>query len=131
MKTAIILVALLGMTCSFSIFKTVPTPSYSVAASQQYVKLAAVAFCDGCLSSWTCKTSSEMEMTDILYIDQPVTKVHGYVGYRPDTQEIIASFRGSNNWENWAEDFVFDKIDYPDCIGCQIHSGFYGDFLSI
>lgn len=60
-----------------------PAPSFNLTASQEIIKFAAVAFCgQECIQSWTCKTASPLKLTDILYIDHPVTKVHGFVGYR-------------------------------------------------
>jgi len=77
-------------------------PNFNVMESMEIVKFAAVAFCDDkCIVPWTCKTTKEHNLTDILYIDHPITKVHGFVGYRPDVNQIIAAFRGSHNWQNW------------------------------
>lgn len=130
MKIGIVLAVVLTITSAFSIYKT-SAPNYNLTESKEFIKLAAVAFCNDCLKKWTCKTTAEMPMTDILYVDQSVTKIHGYVGYMPHKNLIVASFRGSNNWQNWAEDVTFPTVAYPNCLGCRIHSGFYGDYLSI
>ena len=39
----------------------------------------------------------------------------GYTAYNPDTNEIIMSFRGSENTENWIEDIDFLKSDFSKC----------------
>ena len=97
----LVLAILLCSTHAFEII-TQPAPSYNITASQEIVKLAAVAFCgQECLQSWSCKTASPLKLTDILYIDNTVTKVHGFVGYRGETNEIVVSFRGTSNWQNW------------------------------
>ena len=127
----LVLAILLWNTNSFEIL-TQPAASYNITASQEIVKLAAVAFCGGeCLQSWTCKTASPLKLTDILYIDNTATKVHGFVGYREETNEIVVSFRGTNNWQNWIEDANFEKIEFPNCFDCEIHGGFYFDYLSV
>lgn len=96
-----------------------PSPAYNVTESQELVKFAAVAFCDdACIVPWTCKTTKEHPLTDILYIDQAQTKVHGYVGYRPDVNQIIGAFRGSHNTQNWIEDANFEKVPYLACLNC-------------
>lgn len=83
------------------------------------------------MKAWTCKTAGSLKLTDILYIDNTVTKAHGFVGYREQTNQIVVSFRGTSNWQNWFEDGNFEKTDFPDCLGCKIHTGFYSDYLSV
>ena len=46
-------------------------------------------------------------MTDTFYIEQPLTKAAGYVGYHTKNNQIFLSFRGSSNIQNWIEDANF------------------------
>ena len=109
-----------------------PPPSYNITASQEFVHYAAAAFCDDrCIPDWNCKITEKYPLTDILYIDHPVSKIHGYVGYRPTNNQIIAAFRGTDGWRNWIEDANFEKVDFPDCLDCEVHAGFYAAFMSV
>jgi len=42
----------------------------------------------------------------------------------------VLAFRGSSNIQNWIENANFEQAPYPRCLGCQIHAGFYADYLS-
>jgi len=46
------------------------------------------------------------------------------MGYDPESNSIISSFRGSINLVNYIEDADFIKTDYGLCEGCQVHKGF-------
>jgi len=48
-----------------------------------------------------------------------------YVGYNPDYQQIVVSFRGSSDIVNWLNDFDVTQVSYPYCSGCMVHKGFY------
>ncbi len=37
--------------------------------------------------------------------------------------------RGTHNKVNWWEDFNFQLVPYPKCKDCNVHGGFYFDFM--
>lgn len=126
------MLSLLLLLVAASAYKLIeqPAPSYNITASQEIVKLAAVAFCNKeCVESWTCGTGKSIPMTDTFYIEQSITKAAGYVGYHTTNNQIVLSFRGTSNIQNWIEDANFEKIAYPRCKGCELHAGFYADYL--
>jgi hypothetical protein len=85
-----------------------PAPNYNVTASQEIVRLAAVAFCNkACVESWTCKTGKSVAVTDAFYIEHSLTKAAGFVGHMTNTNQIVLSFRGTSNSQNWIEDANF------------------------
>jgi hypothetical protein len=50
------------------------------------------------------------------------------VGKLRDQSGCLVAFRGSDNVMNWVRDFQFWDIRptaFKDCIGCEVHSGFY------
>lgn len=70
-------------------------------------------------------------MTDVAYIKGKVFWANAFIGYESEKNQIIVSFRGSANLQNWIEDFTFDKVPYKHCSKCDIHQGFYEDYLVI
>jgi hypothetical protein len=107
-----------------------PNPTYDPTLSLKYATYASLAFCPRrCLESWSCATGATYpKLVNVTYIENSVTKAAGYIGYDPSTQTLITSWRGSNNIENWIEDFNFEMEDYLSCLYCQIHAGFYNDY---
>ena len=49
----------------------------------------------------------------------------GYVAFNNLSDEVIVSFRGSENIENWITDFEFNSISYPGVPDAKVHDGFY------
>lgn len=105
---------------------------YDVKKSQEWAVFASVAYCPKtCLQNWNCKTSAHETLTDVSYIVYNLTQAPGYIGYNPSRNAIIVSFRGSQNIQNWIENFNFEKVPYVYCLKCEIHSGFYADYLAV
>lgn len=108
---------LIHLTTSFVIEQ--PLPAYNVTDSQDVVRFAAVAFCNKeCVSTWTCKTGLSVPLTNSFYVEHFLTKAAGFVGYSSIRNQIILSFRGSNNVQNWIEDANFEKLPYARCLFC-------------
>lgn len=57
----------------------------------------------------------------------------GYVGYHPQLQEIVVSFRGTHNLDNWIEDLKIlkDKSPFPGCPSGTVATGFAQCYLSL
>lgn len=107
MKTILILVATMAAAIAFEIH-TQPAPNYNITASQELARLAGIAFCGKhCVETWTCGTGKGIPVTDVLYMEHPITKAAGYVGYNSRSNQIVLSFRGSSNAPNWIEDANF------------------------
>ena len=45
----------------------------------------------------------------------------GYAAYDPDTNYIIASFRGTVDNTNVIYDLDIIKVPYPNCLDCEVH----------
>ena len=42
------------------------------------------------------------------------------------------AFRGSSNLDNWIADLSFKQVSaYPKCNGCEVHGGFYDDWVAL
>ncbi len=61
------------------------------------------------------------------------TDLEGYIGILPagDENTVYVVFRGSSSTRNWIADFEVKKVDYPGCLGCQVHHGFYQSVLNV
>ena len=53
------------------------------------------------------------------------TKIEGkgYIGYDSKLNLVIAVFRGSDNIENWINDFKAIYTEYSFCKDCYVHKG--------
>lgn len=58
------------------------------------------------------------------HIQDSSKSTEGYIGYQPDLNAIIISFRGSEDINNWISDLAVIRVDYPYCDGCSVHQGF-------
>jgi hypothetical protein len=101
MKEFVLVLGVLSIAIAFSI-QHQPLPSYNVPASMDLARLSAIAFCGKqCVDSWTCGTGKTIPMLQTFYIEHPLTKAAGYVGYNSRTDQIVLSFRGTSNNLNW------------------------------
>jgi hypothetical protein len=68
-----------------------------------------------------------------LIIENPKWDTRVVLGYDPESNSIISSFRGTSDALNWLEDVVFFKTPYvrDGCENCEVHRGFYGCYNSM
>lgn len=93
---------------------------------------ASLAYCPRpCIDSWNCKSAGSEVLSDVGYVVYNITQAPGYIGYSASRNAIILSFRGSSNIQNWIENLNFEKVPYIHCLRCEIHSGFYADYLGV
>ena len=106
---------------------------YDVTHSKQTAGYASLAYCDNtCLNAWSCKSGSKLPgLTNVTYLAQSITQATGYLGYSSQLNTIIVSFRGSSNIPNWIENLNFEKVPYLFCLRCEIHTGFYADYIAV
>ena len=67
----------------------------------------------------------------MLFRSNPVTKVYGYVGYNEGSQEIVISFRGSDNIANWIVDLDAVQVPFGDYPGVLVHAGFNAGYSGV
>jgi len=68
-------------------------------------------------------------MTHITSLNVTSDGSFGYVGYQ--NGQIIVSFRGSTNTENWITNIDLFKTPYPGVPGANVHEGFFAAFKDI
>jgi hypothetical protein len=95
-STLIVLFALIALSFPFVIKNSVP---YNVKDSSDYAYLAGLAYCPKkCLENWSCKSGEQFSgMVDLSHINNDITLASCYIGYNRPTNQIIISFRGSDN----------------------------------
>ncbi len=120
---------LLTITHSLPIKNAAP---YNAKESQNYAVLSGLAYCPKkCLDNWSCKFSEQFKgMVEVTYINNDLTLAAAFVGYNTQTNQIVLSFRGSANIQNVIQDINVETVSY-NCKGCQVHAGFYNDYLLI
>ena len=56
----------------------------------------------------------------------------GFVAYNAKNDEIVISFRGTVNFQNWATNINFLQMTFPYANnGAQVHRGFYETYMAV
>ena len=82
------------------------------------------------LESWTCKWCKEVpgfEVSTVVNVDA----LQAFVGYDTQYKQVVVSFRGSSNLQDWLDDLDFFKVPYPGVNGGEVHKGFYDAWLDL
>ena len=110
--------------------------SYDEANSKEYWYYNSVAYCQPeNIVNWKVSIVSKLypQMTDLRVYQNAKTDNLAFMGYNPETETIILSFRGSIlSFQNWLfQDLNLFKTNYPKCSGCQVHQGFYQAYKNL
>jgi hypothetical protein len=54
--------------------------------------------------------------------------VFGYVAYNSLENQVVVSFRGSDNIVNWISNIDFLQTTYKNVTDAKVHRGFYGSY---
>ena len=112
---------------------TISSSLFSPARATLFARFSQVAYCSTqqLSSGWSgcdaCQsTDPNFHVTSVIHGDKAKSQVFiGYSNTTSATGNIVVSFRGSDNLENWIKDLDFpQKKAYPKCNGCKIHGGF-------
>eukprot|EP01084_Bolivina_argentea_P234959 395517_1 len=57
--------------------------------------------------------------------------LQAFVGFDVQYNQIVISFRGTHNIEDWMDDFDFIQVKYPGVTGGYIHKGFYDSWMEV
>ena len=107
---------------------SVVSAAYNPTAGLKGVYYSAASYCSAAsVQSWSCgePCSQEAGVTSITPIRNDAKGTFGYVAYNKNANEIVVSFRGSQNIQNWITNIDFGKMNYKDVAGAQVHTGFY------
>jgi len=72
-------------------------------------------------------------LNNITVFEARKTDGAGFVGYSPQTNQIIVAHQGTNplEIEEILDDLEFWKTDYPYCHKCKVHRGFWNTWQSV
>lgn len=83
------------------------------------------------IQAWSCPNckKSGLSLTNVVVTDGGGGRC--YSAYNPAANQIIGTFRGSDDLEDWIHDIDTVKTAYPYCssTNCMVHKGFYQAYL--
>lgn len=65
------------------------------------------------------------------YLQNSTTDTQATLFRQDSTRQLIISYRGSSDLQDFLTDFSFFPVTYPGCTGCMVHVGFYTAWQSI
>lgn len=113
-------------------------PSWNVSTATKYVLYAYAAYNKPTVGAWTCPycVQATNGFVPTVTCTAAKTGAFAYVGYNVNNREIVASFRGSDNIQNWILDFEFFKTPpnttFPGLSRLvQVEEGFWKYYESV
>ncbi|KAL1967435.1 hypothetical protein VTN77DRAFT_3220 [Rasamsonia byssochlamydoides] len=73
-------------------------------------------------------------MSKVSDITNSTTDIHGWILRDDGAREILAVFRGTESVQNYETDtnYTLAPFDtFPECVGCEVHGGYYLAWVSI
>ena len=135
MKTVLALFFLATVTAVTAVLPHEVLPAELQAKAQYQLYAAYGAYChEDDLKSWDCKWCEKMGVAKVYGVLQNATWDGQVFVIQNNASEIIVSFRGSHNIENWIADFTFDKVKltWPGVPkGLEVHRGFLDSYMSL
>eukprot|EP01060_Flectonema_neradi_P013608 TRINITY_DN2034_c1_g1_i1.p1 TRINITY_DN2034_c1_g1~~TRINITY_DN2034_c1_g1_i1.p1 ORF type:complete len:286 (+),score=74.46 TRINITY_DN2034_c1_g1_i1:76-933(+) len=113
--------------------QVLPADLQSKAQYQLYAAYGAYCHEDE-LKDWDCKWCEKLGAAKVYGVQQNITWDGQVFVIRNNASEIIVSFRGSHNIQNWIADFTFDKVElnWPGVPkGLEVHQGFLESYMSL
>jgi hypothetical protein len=100
--------------------------SYSPSRALLFAHFSNAAYCSAAnISYWDCAPCRAADKDFVVSKVVSGGGMQGFVGQAPGN-DIVVSFRGSDNIRNWIDNIDITKTDaYPKCDGCRVHTGFY------
>ena len=127
MKSFISILTFLLMTVSPIVAQT---QGISTALLDRFIQMATI-----CMSTYVgdlCLFPDGLtKVTDIYNAD---TDIYGWILLDTAGSEIILAFRGTESIENYETDTNYTLADFdtfPNCVGCQVHGGYYLAWVSV
>ncbi len=107
-----------------ALFAGLTSAAYSQATGIKSAYYSAAAHCSAStLKSWTCGVACQKNtgVTNVTPIINDAKGTYGWVGYSTKDNQIVVSFRGSVNVENWITNIDFIQTPYKNIAGAQVH----------
>jgi len=112
-------------------------PTFDEATSYRYVYYAYAAYNMPAVGTWNCAYCTNY--TKGFVVTASCNNIsygsYGYVGYHSSYEEIVSSYRGSSDIQNWIEDLYAIKTPpgkaFPGIPNAQVEDGFYAYYESL
>ena len=114
--------------------------SYDHVRSQRSVAFSGIAYCSGTLGkgveNWDCHACKQFPDVVASSFTSSPRNQNGFVAWDPHdgpNGSIVVSFTGTDplKLRQWIEDLDFVLVDYGLCSDCQVHQGFFLNYLSV
>jgi len=134
MKRGVFLLVLL---VCFAQIEGLPFPVYDKTEALTYVLYSDSAYClQPNLAAWNCQycKGDTAGFVFVNYFESDLTDSHVYIGYHPNRDEIIVSFRGSLplSIENWLDDIEYFQSNGPfNGVSTLVHDGFLKSYQAV
>jgi hypothetical protein len=107
---------------------------FSPERAKIFALFSQAAYCSApSLTAWNCTPCQQPEIAGFTVsrvVFGTKSQTQAFVG--SDADDIVVSFRGTDNLENWIKDLDFPKTtSYPKCPTCKVHAGFWGAWLEL
>lgn len=111
----------------------VPGGSYSPILSKKLLYFSYGAYCgESAVKKWSCKWCSQASTTFqvVNYIDEKSSSTELFIGYDSSLNQIIVTYRGSHELQDWITNLNFAKHKAWGSIG-NVHDGFLEAYKSV
>ena len=107
---------------------------FSPVRAKIFAYFSQAAYCSSSsLKAWNCTPCEQPEITGFSVSRVVIgvkSQTQAFVG--SDADDIVVSFRGTDNLENWIKNLDFPKVtSYPKCPTCKVHAGFWSAWLEL
>jgi hypothetical protein len=107
---------------------------FSPERARIFALFSQAAYCSApSLTAWNCTPCEQPEIAGFSVsriVLGTKSQTQAFVG--SDANDIVVSFRGTDNLENWIKDLDFPRVtSYPKCPSCKVHAGFWSAWLEL
>ena len=110
------------------------TAAFNMSVHDCALQYSAASHCStASLEAWNCSSCKPLPgfvLTAV--VDDPETNIRGFVGYSPQNDTLVVSFRGTVGHLNWLEDSDLNEVPLPNAPeGVEVHQGFLDSYRSV
>ena len=122
----------LYLACLFSPLRAGAAPYYSPPLALSALYYSKTAYCEADeIAAWKCEPCGKHpQFSDVRVHTNSSWETQGFMGYDSQANQVVVAFRGSASLVNWWENLKFLMTEYPFCDQCEVHRGFYQEYMN-